>query len=79
MLIRWRTMFGSPKREKVLAASGHDKPIGMMVSSDPDAIGGMWLLIPGQGTENGKVFQVRLDPDEIRKVWSLFCEKGAGP
>lgn len=28
---------------------------------------------------NGRVFHIRLDPDEIRRLWKLFCEKGAGP
>lgn len=75
MQIRQRTAFGSPRKEKVLADSSYT---GMTVSSDPTCIGGVYLNVNGQGSTNGKIFLVRLSPDEIEALWALYQEKGAG-
>jgi hypothetical protein len=74
MQIRRSTRFGKPKNQKVLA----DDSAGIMVCSDPLAVGGLWLTIPGQGTENGKLFHIRLEPVEIEALWAAYQEKGAG-
>ena len=75
MQVRQRTMHGTPRKERVLADSRHT---GMTVSSDPSCIGGVYININGQGQYNGKVFLVRLAPEEIEALWALYQEKGAG-
>lgn len=75
MQIRRNRRMSRRKYDTIIADSTE---VGMMVSSDPHCIGGVYLSVNGAFREVENIFHVRLTPKEIEALWALYQEKGAG-